>query len=235
MSGDEVHALQVEVGRKQRVDALRTRATRVKALRDQLNLELGEKERELESLSSRLAILAKVSELYLVLLDRMVKGQVKTIDEVITHGFQTIFHDQDLRFETELSSKYNRVSAEFFVCDGDPNDGGTRGNPLESYGGGPAVIASLILRILTILRLKRRKFLLLDETLFAVSDSYVENTSLFLKGLAETMGLDIFLVTHHQSYVDYAPTSYHADIKLEGSRKHLTLRRARGSKHENQV
>lgn len=235
MSSDEIHTLsEKEVG-KQRLDALRTKATKVTALRDQLTLELNEKERELESLSSRLAILAKVSELYLMLLDRMVKSQVKAIDEVITHGFQTIFFDQDLRFETELSSNRNRVSADFFVCDGDPENGGTRGTPLESYGGGPAVIASLILRILTLLRLKRRKFLLLDETLFAVSEIYVENTSLFLKGLAETMGLDIFLVTHHQAYVDYAPTSYHADIKIDGGRKHLTLRRARGSKHENQV
>lgn len=235
MSSDEVHAFKGEVGRKQRVDALRLRAARVRALRDQLNSELGEKERELETLSSRLTILAKVSELYLILLDRMVKGQVKTIDEVVTHGFQTIFYDQDLRFQTELSSKYNRISAEFFVCDGDPANGGTRGSPLESYGGGPAVIASLILRILTILRLKRQKFLLLDETLFAVSDSYVENTSLFLKGLAKTMGLDIFLVTHHQAYLDYAPISYQADTKIDGSRKHLTLRRIKGSKHENQV
>lgn len=235
MSSNEVHVLSDEVERKQRINTLRLQATRVKTLRDQLNLELGEKERELETLSSRLAVLSKVSELYLILLDRMVKGQVKTIDEVITHGFQTIFYDQDLRFETELSTKYNRVSAEFFIRDGDPANGGTRGSPLESYGGGPATIASLVLRILTILRLKRRKFLLLDETLSAVSDAYVENTSSFLKGLAETMGLDIFLVTQHQSYVDYAPTSYHADTKIDGGRKHLTLRRAKGSKHENQV
>lgn len=235
MSSDEIHTLsEKEVG-KQRLDALRLRSTKVTALRDQLTSELSEKERELESLSSRLAILAKVSELYLMLLDRMVKSQVKAIDEVITHGFQTIFFDQDLRFETELSSKYNRVSAEFLVCDGDPENGGTRGSPMESYGGGPATIASLVLRILTLLRLKRRKFLLLDETLSAVSDVYVENTSLFLKGLAETMGLDIFLVTQHLSYVDYAPTAYQADTKIDGGRKHLTLRRARGSKHENQV
>jgi hypothetical protein len=209
--------------------------TRVRALRDQLASELEAKERELESLSSRLAILAKVSELYLMLMDRMVKGQVKAIDEIVTHGFQTIFFDQNLRFETELASKYNKISAEFFVCDGDPSNGGTRGDPMESYGGGPAVIASLILRILTLLRLKRRKFLLLDETLFAVSDDYVENTSLFLKGLAQTMGLDIFLVTHKQSYVDYAPIAYHADTKIEEGRNHLTLRRARGPKNENQI
>jgi hypothetical protein len=235
VSSDEVHAFPSEVSRGQRLDALQTRVTRVRALRDQLASELEAKERELEYLSSRLAILAKVSELYLMLMDRMVKDQIKAIDEIVTHGFQTIFFDQNLRFETELGSKYNKISAEFFVCDGDPNNGGTRGDPMESYGGGPAVIASLILRILTLLRLKRRKFLLLDETLFAVSDDYVENTSLFLKGLAQNMGLDIFLVTHKQSYVDYAPIAYHADTKIEEGRNHLTLRRARGLKNENQI
>lgn len=235
MSSDEVHAIPSEVDRSQRLDALRTRVTRVRVLRDQLASELEAKERELESLSSRLTILSKVSELYLILMDRMVIGQVKAIDEIVTHGFQTIFFDQNLRFETDLSSKYNKISAAFSVCDGDPANGGTRGDPMESYGGGPAVIASLILRILTLLRLKRRKFLLLDETLFAVSDDYVENTSLFLKGLAKTMGLDIFLVTHKQSYVDYAPIAYHADTKIEEGRSHLTLRRARGPKNENQI
>ena len=234
MSSNEVHAVTGEVDRRQRLDALRTRATKVRAHRDRLTSELEEKGRELEALSSRLSILAKVSELYLMLMDRMVKGQVKAIDDVITHGFQTIFFDQNLRFETELSSKRNKISADFFLCDGDPNNGGTRGDPMESYGGGPATIASLTLRLLTILRLKRRKFLLLDETLSAVSDDYVENTSLFLKGLADTMGLDIFLVTQKHSYVDYAPTAYQADTKTEGGRNHLTLRRARGSKHENQ-
>ena len=91
MSSDTIHPLsEKEVG-KQRLDALRVRATKVTALRDQLTSELNEKEGELESLTSRLAILAKVSELYLMLLDRMVKSQVKAIDEVITHGFQTIY------------------------------------------------------------------------------------------------------------------------------------------------
>jgi len=235
VSSDKVHALPSEVGKKQRLEALRTRATKVQALRNQLVSELKDKERELESLSSRLIVLAKVSELYLMLMDRMVRDQVKTIDEVISSGFQTIFFDQDLRFETDLSSKYNKVSAEFFICDGDLNNGGTRGDPMESYGGGPAVIASLILRILTLLRLKRRKFLLLDETLFAVSDEYVETTSLFMRSLAKTMGLDIFLVTHKQSYVDFAPVAYHADTKSEDGRNHLTLRRAKGFKHENQI
>ena len=235
MSSNEVCAGS-EVGLEQRVERLKLKATKVRTLRDQLRSELGEKERDLESLSSRLSILAKVSELFMMLLDRMVKGQVRAIDEVITHGFQTIFFDQDLRFETELSSKYNRVNAEFFVCDGDPSNGGTRGDPLESYGGGPATFASLVLRILTLLRLKRRKFLLLDETLGAVSDEYVENTSLFLKGLAKTMGLDIFLVTQKRSYVDYAPTAYHADkVSTEGGRSQLVLKRVGGSKHENQV
>lgn len=229
MSSNEVCA-SPEVGFEQRVERLKLRATKVKTLRDQLRSELDDKERDLASLSLRLNTLAKVSELFLMLLDRMVKGQVRAIDEVITHGFQTIFFDHDLRFETELTSKYNRVSAEFFVCDGDPEKGGTRGDPLQSYGGGPATIASLILRVLTLLRLKRRRFLLLDENLGAVSDEYVENTSAFLKGLAKTMGLDIFLVTQKRSYIDYAPTAYHADTRVEGGRSQLTLKRVGGAK-----
>lgn len=226
MPSNEIHAVN-ELTRKQRAQRLSTRATELKTIRDQLVSDLDAKEREIDTLSARQAILTKVSELYLMLMDRMIMGQVKVIDDIITSGFQTIFFDQNLRWETELSSQRGKINANFFICD---ENAAARGDPLESFGGGPAVIASLILRILTILRLNRRKVLLLDETLFAVSDDYVEATSQFLKSLSDTMGLEIFFVTHKHSYLDYISTGYQADTKVESGRNQLTIKRVRGSK-----
>jgi len=205
--------------------------TTVKAIRDQLAEDLAGKEREIEALAARQEVLSKVSELYRVLMDRMVMGQVKVIERVVTEGLRTIFFDQDLSFKAELSSKYNRVSADFFICQGDPENGGIKGSPLDSFGGGPSSITSLILRILTLLRLKRRKLLLLDETLAAVSDDYIETTGQFLKKLSETTDLPILMVTHKPAFLDHSATAYQGDSRVSATtgKSHFMVKKLRGA------
>ena len=182
------------------------------------------------ALTLRQETLSKVSELYRVLIDRMVLNQVKVIEEVVTEGLQTIFFNLDLRFVVELSTKNSRVSADFFICDGDPDNGGIKGPPLESFGGGPASIVSLILRVLTLIRLKRHKLLLLDETLGAVSEDYIETTGQFLKKLSETTALPILMVTHNPSFLDHSTAAYQGGTKrVEGGKNQFTAKKLRGS------
>jgi hypothetical protein len=229
MQGDAVHAVE-GLTRSQRIQGLRTKATKLKTLRDQLTRDLDEKEREIVSLSARQEVLTKVTELFRVLMDHMIMGQVQILEQVITEGLRTIFHDQDLSFKAELSSKYNKVSVEFFICSGDPENGGIKGSPLDSFGGGPSSIASLILRLLTLLRLNKGKVLLLDETLNAVSDDYIENTGQFIKKLSETTGIQILMVTHKLAYLDHSVTAYQCDSRAEAGRNHFVAKRIRGSK-----
>jgi ABC-type uncharacterized transport system ATPase component len=141
----------------------------------------------------------------------MVMSQVKLIEGVVTDGLRTIFFDQKLNFISEMSSKYNKVSTEFFVYQ---ENGSIKGSPLDSFGGGPSSIISLILRILVLLRLKKRRFLVLDETLAAISDDYIEPTGNFLKKLSSTIGLPILMVTHKTSFLDYSDTSYQGDSEF---------------------
>jgi len=229
MSGDSVHAQQ-GLTRSQRVRNLRDQLTSVKAVRDQVAEDLSDKEREVEALAVRQEVLSKVSELYRVLMDRMVMSQVKVIEQIVTEGLRTIFFDEDLSFRAELSSKYNRVSADFFICQGDPEQGGIKGSPLDSFGGGPASITSLILRILTLLRLKKQKLLLLDETLAAVSDDYIEMTGQFLKKMSESMSLPILMVTHKAAFLDHSTTAYQGDSRISTtSKRHFTVKKIRGA------
>lgn len=225
MSGDSVHALQV-LTRSQRVRSLREKLTKLHTLRDQLDHDLSDVEKELKALSLRQELLLKVVELYRVLMDQMVLSQVKVIESVVTEGLRTIFFDQDLRFKVELTSRANKVSADLYICQGDPENGGLKGDPLESFGGGPASIASLILRVLTILRLGRKKALFLDETLVAVSGDYVETTGQFLKELSEKTDLPILMVTHNTAFLDHATVSYQGDTKTtESGKKQFTVKR----------
>lgn len=206
MSSHPIHALQGV-----RLDDLLAKATRLQAVRDQIQSDLEARQSEIAVLTRRQETLTKVTELYRVLMDSMIMGQVQTIEKVINEGIRTIFYDQDLTFMAEVGTSRGKISVDFFLAKGDPERGGFKGSLMESFGGGPASVTSLLLRILTLLRLKRRKLLILDETLGAVSDDYIEGTGTLLRKLAETSGLDILLVTHKAAFLDHAKVSYQGE------------------------
>lgn len=228
MQSNPLHAVQ-GLTLTARVQALRERATRAQAIRDQIQLNLKTKEVELDRLKRRAEVLTKVIELYRVLMDRMVISHTKSMADLVTEGFKAIFHDQKLTFRIDVTSKWNRVALEFVIIKGDPENGGVEGHPLESFGGGPASVASLILKVLTILRLRRRSFLVLDETLLAVSEEYIDATSKFLQGLADKSNLPTLLITHEPGFADHANQVYHStEVPLDGDRHEWVVKKIRG-------
>jgi len=201
------------------------------ALRDRLTGDLAAKEAEIESLGTRIDALAKVGELFRKLMDLLVDEQVQAVRTLITDGLQAIFYDLDLSFEADILPKHNRIWIDFFIRHGQADDPlSHRGKPLESFGGGPSSVASLVLRIITLLKLKRFPLLFLDEALGAVSDEYTERTGLFLNKLSAETGIDILLVTHKPAYLDHANQAYRSSEHVEGTVRHLTLK---GLRHEN--
>jgi len=221
---DEVHAIQ---GLSQRVRALSDRAIRLTTLRDQVQKDLDTKQAEVVSLTERIDLLVKVGELFRTLMDLLVVKQVRAVEEIVTEGLQSIFFDLNLSFESDIVPRYNKVAVDFFVRQGKKDDPlSFRGRPLESFGGGPSSVASLVLRVITVLRLKLFPMLILDEALGAVSDEYTDPTALFLRTLAQKMGVDILLVTHKQAFLDHANTAYRCSeiVSEDGSTRRLTLR-----------
>lgn len=172
-------------------------------------------------------MLVRVSELFRALMDKLVLDHVRSIEGIVSEGLHTIFHDQDLSFTAEVSSRYNRIAIDFSITQHGENVS-ISGHPLESFGGGPASIASLVLRILTMMRLKRWPILLLDETLAAVSGEYVDQTGRFLQQLSKSTGIDILFVTHKRSFVDHATIAYEGTEVGDGPDRHLHLTRLRG-------
>jgi DNA repair exonuclease SbcCD ATPase subunit len=216
---------------RRHVQDLTRRAARVQAARDQLAADLAERRREVEHLSARIERLTKVGELLRVLMDKLVLDQVRTVESVVTEGLRTIFFDQLLTFETEVSQKYNKVAIDFFIREG-KEAVAVRGHPLESFGGGPSSIASFILRLLALLRMKRAPVMFLDESLAAVSDDYVDTTGQFLQKLAASTGIDVLMVTHKSAFLDHADCAYQGHTMVEESDGtwSLGLRKIRGGK-----
>lgn len=223
MPGDEV--LSVEE-LSPRLKAAGGKLSRLQTLRDQLKGDLDRKRSEVEDLSAQIVLRSKVEELFKALIDALVMNQVQAIETMVTEGLQTIFFDQDLKFEAEVRPKYNKVSIEFFIKQLEKGGLEIKGKPLESFGGGPASVASLLLRVLTLLRLQKHPLLLLDETLGAVSDDYTDNTGRFLQVLSAKMKVPILMITHKPAYLDHAQTAYRCQEVEEGGQRRIELKKA---------
>lgn len=216
---------------EQRVKNILDRASRLSASRDALQGEQSQLQEQVGQLDNEVLEIQQTIELYKMLLDSEISGQTQNLSSIVSNGLQAIFQDQDIRFEADLTQKYNRVGIDLSFVSGDPERGGIKAHPLEAFGGGPTSVASLILRVLTLLRTKRAPILLLDETLAAVADQYIDVTGEFLSRLAETSGIDLLLVTHKQAFLDHANAAYQAEqseTTSEGTPP-LKLRRIRGS------
>ena len=210
MSSDSIHALE------NRVKSAEVAATRLVTLKDRVTAELAAKEAEVVHLDQEIEILGKVVELFRVLLDQLVEKQVRSVEKIATEGLQTIFTDQILSLESEVGPKHNKIAVDFFIRRGHKGSPRShRGKPLEAFGGGPATVISLILRVLAVKRLNLWPVLVLDESLGAVSDEYVDHTSQFLRGVAEKLGFDLLLVTHKPAFKEYAHNVYRCSEALE--------------------
>jgi hypothetical protein len=229
MLRDEIHARQRLTA--ERVRRLTQSVTRLQALRDQAAQDLETRTKEIEVLTSRLDVLAKVGELFRALMDRLVLDQMRSVESVVTDGLKTIFYDKKLSFESDVTQRNNRICIDFFIKQaGAPDSLPIRGSPVESFGGGPVSVSSLTLRILALLRLKRWPMLLLDETLFPVSDQYIDPTGQFLAKLSESTKIPILLITHKTEYVTYATTAYQATDRVDPDEtRWLHLKRLRGA------
>lgn len=212
---------------KRRVRDLNDRMTRAQTLRDNLRSNLQAVETEVMDLSAKTLLLVKVGELFRVLMDRLVSDRVHAIEKLVTEGLQAIFFDQKMVFEAEIGVKYNKTCVEFSFRQGEGPTAIT-GSPLEAFGGGPASIASLLLRVMAVLKMKRFPLLVLDETLAAVSDEYVDASGQFLRQLAKVAAVDVLLVTHKASFLDRAHKAYQGtEIEHDGLRS-LALREVGG-------
>lgn len=223
MSSDAIHAIP---GVADRVRNLGRRAAQLGALRDRLHVDLERKQTEIQDLTVQVEQLSKVGELFRLLMDLLVDKQVRVVENVVSEGLKSIFHDAGLVFEAEVGAKYNRIAVDFYMRYKRKDGGGHRGRPLDAFGGGPSSVASLILRVLTILRLKLFPFLALDEALVAVSDAYVSPTGRFLQALAAKMGVDVLLVTHNSAFLEHADLAYRGEEAVQDDEtRHLSVRR----------
>lgn len=200
----------------QRLKDFRSGLERVKACKDILSRREISLKSEASKLQYRIELHAKASELLKSWLEDSLRSNVDSMAALCTSGLRHVIHDQRLTFSIRQEHKNNRVSMRFEI-----EEDGVEGDPVASFGGGPVLISSLILRLAVMSRMKMGNLLLLDESLHALAQRYRPSAASFLRQLADETGINILMVTHDEEFMDGAHTAYDGD---KGSSLRLTRR-----------
>lgn len=156
-------------------------------------------------LNSEIAVLSQVDAALNEISSRVMNQSVVSIDKMITTGLKFVFDDMKLEFRTSIEKVRGKTSVRFSLL-----QDGTEAPIMDSYGGGVIVVAGVLLRIVTVMTLNARRFILLDETLAHVSKQYVPNISRLLNKLCAELGFDILMVTHTDEFAEFANTHFRA-------------------------
>lgn len=175
--------------------------------RDALNRQILQTRDRIAVLQQEVDVLGYVSGLFRHLIDSEIVQAVKSVAALQTDGLQEIFFDQDISVVPEITETRGKIAVRFLIR----HTSGKKvveGDSLDSFGGSILTIQSILLRITVLFRRGLRPLLLLDETLSAVADRYVDRAIKFLSSLSDSLGLDILLVTHDDAIVSMAHHAY---------------------------
>ncbi len=204
-----------------RLRALRDDIASVRAHRDVLRSRIASCSASVKDSRRQADLNQKGSEVIKKWLEDLLRDNVDSISELVTTALRHIIYDQRLTFRIVQEPKYNRLAMRFVI-----EEDGVEADPMSSFGGGAAVVASLVLRVSIMARLKMSNLLLLDESMFALANRYVPNAVDFMRQLSEETGVNIFMVTHNDEFMSGAHVAYdgHVEPGSDGL-KSLRLRR----------
>jgi len=196
-----------------RLNDVLDRTLEVNVIKKQIEKELSQFENEITNLNSEIILLDKVVELFKHLLDKLIISNVSKVEKLVTFGLKSVFYDQNLIFEGKIKRGKGKIGVEFLTT----KDGQISGDAIESFGGSVVVVESFLLRVISVLRMKLRKFLCLDESFGEVDPEYSASTSKMIREICEKLNFDVLLVTHNRGLQEHAHHVFEAVEDAESS------------------
>jgi DNA repair exonuclease SbcCD ATPase subunit len=188
---------------KDRLASLKSSVARICAYEAVVSAQADRLEAESSSSKMKSELFSKCSEIFKKWLEDSMERNVGSMADLATTGLRHVIPDQELIFKIKQEPKYNRMSMRFVL-----EQDGVEGDPINSYGGGAAVVVSLILRIAVMQRMGMGNLLILDESMVALANVYVPSAASFIRKLAEQAGVNILMVTHNPEFLASAHVAY---------------------------
>ena len=190
-------------------DTLISRATFIEGMYESKKQKHAELKDTVQKLKNQQNILEKVEKVFKFLMDKLANNDLSRMDKLISYGLNTVFPDRDINFKSELQEYGKKMKINLQTI--------YNGNPVDpSCKSSVHVIESFLLRILCINKLKKAKFLFMDEPFGAVDHMYIENVSQLIAELSEKLNMDILLVTHNPAFSEHVKNSYKISKKSDG-------------------
>lgn len=160
---------------------------------------------ELIDLQDKRELYTKAVEALKVVVEHMTERDLKKIEDFVTMGLQKVIDDQKIscKVVAEGSSKVHITGRK----------GDFEGPFVDSFGGGVWNVASFILRIIAILRLKLRRRIFLDESFNNLHVGYLENLGELMSSLVNKLGFKCLLITHQERLAECADRVYVASLR----------------------
>lgn len=190
------------------VPDLRSKVDRALGLQDAAIKRLGTVEKEVRTLESEAEVLHLVTELFRQLIDQEVTEGVKAVEDLQTEGLRTVFSDQDLAVRADVEVQRGKVSVDLITSQKLSDGTVVEGMSNDSFGGAVTTVQSVLMRVIVVLRRGMRPLLVMDESLPAFDDGYVNNMGEFLSLVCGRLGLDVLLVTHNPALVEAGDHAY---------------------------
>jgi len=173
---------------------------------DILSKQLAEKKLALKQFDEQIQLHKKSTEIFKLWLNNMMNESLNAIEPIVTSGISSVIDDQSIKFKIDRLMKNNRLIFKFNI----ENDG-VSGDPMKSFGGGVVMVASFVLRVVIMSKIGNGGLLLLDESLNALANKYIDNASELMRKLSQETGINILMVTHNDKFIDGSDVSYSCD------------------------
>lgn len=158
-------------------------------------------QKTVEDLKTEADVLMKTEKVFKHLIDKLAKEDLSKMDKLVTYGLSTVFPDRDIEFKSSLEERGKKIWINLQTL--------YNGNVLDPQARSSInVIESFLLRILCVIKLKKARFLMMDETFSAVDSGYIDNVGSLISEMAAKLGMDIILVTHNPTIADHVHHSY---------------------------
>ena len=163
-------------------------------------------ESTVQALEKKEMLLIKTEKALKYLIDKLVKEDLSKLDTLITYGLNVVFPDKNLSFKSGIVERGSKIRIDLqTIFNGEVVDPDSKSSV--------SVIESLLLRIICIIKMKRARLLLMDETFDAVDSEYIENVSKLMDHLSKKLKLDALLVTHNVGFLDRTENAFRFLVK----------------------
>jgi DNA repair exonuclease SbcCD ATPase subunit len=203
---------------RESVKQFNMRLSVTKKLKEKISQQFTEAKQDMEDRQNVQNVLRMMAE-------KLSAESEEITEKIVSLGLRDTFFDEDLSLDVDHYVSHGKPAIKPLLHDHKRN---VKGDPMKAFGGGPASLIGILLRVLSIIRQPGlARVVILDEPLIQVSDKYKERAAALVRRICDSvdkggLGFSILVVSHDNVFKRNANHSYIARTASDGQSLSLT-------------